>query len=122
MFNTEDHGHANSRVCVLSVYHWLGKRLLHFLPQHLIAGDGAPTAHNSTNPRLLQMLSRHHGGDVVQDSAAQSPGHMTQREIGRGDVGHLTQAERIVSLSQDSRSHSEVARFLIQGAMNQLLI
>lgn len=49
-------------------------------------------------------------------------GQMTQREIGRGDVGHLTEGERVVSLAQDGRTHSEVARFLIQGAKDQPVI
>lgn len=119
---TEDHGRAHSRVCVLAVHHRLSERLLHLLPQHLIAGDGAPTAHNPADAGLLQTLSGHHGGEVVQDSAAQRPGQVTQGEIGRGDVGDLTQAERVVPLAQDCRTHSQVARSRIQAAVNQLLV
>lgn len=119
---TEDHSHSNGRVCVLSIHHWQGERPLHFLPQHLVSGDGAPTAHDSSDPGLLQKISRHHGGHVVKDSAAQCPGHMTKREVCRGDVGHLTQAHGVVSLPEDGWPHSEVTGFLIQGAANQLLV
>lgn len=114
----QHHGHADSGVSVLSVDHRLRKRPLHFLPQHLIVGDGAPAAHYPGDPCLPQTLSGHHGGDVGQDSMAQCPGQMTQGQIGSGDVGHLTQAQRVVSLSQDGRDHREVAGFLIQGGIN----
>lgn len=114
----QHHGHADSGVSVLSVDHRLRKRPLHFLPQHLIVGDGAPAAHYPGDPCLPQTLSRHHGGDIGQDSMAQCPGQMTQGQIGSGDVGHLTQAQRVVSLSQDGRDHREVAGFLIQAGIN----
>ncbi|KAG7224476.1 hypothetical protein INR49_015000 [Caranx melampygus] len=90
--------------------------------KNLIASERAPAAHNPPNPGLLQMLSRHHGRDVVQDSTTQRSGHVTQRQIGGGDVGHLTEAERVVSLSEDGRTHTQVTGFLVQAATNQLLV
>ena len=92
---TEDHGHTDSRVGVLSVHHRLRKRLLHLLPQHLVASERAPATHNPADPRLLQMLNWHHGGDVVQYSAAQRPGHVAKGEVIGGDVGDLTKAEGV---------------------------
>lgn len=119
---TEDHGHAGCRVCVLPVRHLQRKRLLHFLPEHLVASECAPTPYNPGDPRLVQKLSGHHRGDVGQDSAAESPEHVTQGKVGGGDVGHLTQTQRGVSLPQDSGTHRQVAGFLLQGAGDQLLI
>lgn len=68
------------------------------------------------------MVRWHHGGDVVDDSAAQSAGDMAKGEVCSGDVGHLSQARRVVSLPQDGRPHSEVTRFLTQGAANDFLV